>query len=194
MKECLADIPALLFHLKNCPDDFLKPSIVHGGTINTHALLKDAYRKVFGDLAAGDENIPSGPIDGRLDKNHLLSIHIGCWYFSHSCFLNDRTILPGMEAFLFGDLAEVSPYVSYLDWVRDEDRAEEFIRLALKNCGLLPKGETEAEATDRLDALSTLKRRVVLQESNEAMQRIRELRQKMAEAKAREAANVYGRE
>ena len=58
MKECSVDIPALLFHLKNCPDDFLKSSVIHGGTINTHALLKDTYRKIFGDITVSDENIP----------------------------------------------------------------------------------------------------------------------------------------
>jgi hypothetical protein len=194
MKECLADIPTLLFHLKSCPDDFLKSSVIHGGIINTHALLKDTYRKIFGDITVGDENIPFLKLDDRITSNHLLSIHIGCWLFSHSSFLNDKTILRGVEVFLFADLFKVEPYVNSLDWIRDEDRAEEFIRLALKSCSLLPKGEKEEEASDRFDALSTLKRRVVLQESNAAMQRIKELRQKMAEAKAREAANVYGRE
>lgn len=194
MKECSVDIPALLFYLKNCPDDFLRSSVIHGGAINTHALLKDTYRKIFGDVAVSDDNIPFMQPDDRLNNNHLLSIHIGCWFFSQSSFVNDKSILWGIEAFLFGDLSEVERYVDYLDWIRDEDRAEEFIRLALKSCSLLPKGETEEEAADRLDALSTLKRRVVLQESNAAMQRIKELRQKMAEAKAREAANVYGRE
>lgn len=194
MKEFSADIASLLFHLKNCPDDFLKPSLIHGGSINTHALLKDTYRNIFGDVTVSDEYVPYMQVDDRFNNNHLVSIHIGCWFFFYSSFLNDKNILLGIQAFLFGDLSEVCPYVNYTEWIRDEDRAEEFIRLALKSCQLFPKRETEGEATDRLDALSTLKRRNVIQESNAALQRIKELRQKMAEAKAREAANVYGRE
>lgn len=194
MKELTADIAALLFHLKNCPDDFLKPSVFSGGRIHTNALLMDVYRWVYGDKTVMDAGLPGLRADSAFDGNHLLSVHIGCWVFSHPSFANGRSTLPGMERFLFEELARLSPYVDAAGWIKDEDRAEEFLRLALKTCGLLPRDESEAEATDRLDSLSTLKRRSVLQESNAALQRIKEIRQKMAEAKAREAANVYGRE
>lgn len=188
MNEAAADITALLFHLKNCPADFLK------ATVNTNALLMDVYRNVFGSKAAPDTQLPQLRANEDFDKNHLLSIQIGCWLFSHASFAGGKNVLQGMESFLFGVLAGLMPYVDHKDWIHDEDRSEEFIRLALASCNLMPGGESEAEAVDRLDALSTLKRRNVLQESNAAMQRIKEIRQKMAEAKAREAANVYGRE
>lgn len=185
---------ALLFHLKNCPDDFLKPSVFSGGRVHTNALLMDVYRRVYGDKTVTDANLPGLRADSSFDDNHLLSVHIGCWVFSHPSFANGRSTLRGVENFLFEELAKLSPYVNAAGWIQDEDRAEEFLRLALQTCRLLPEDESEAEAADRLDALSTTKRRSVLQESNAALQRIKEIRQKMAEAKAREAANVYGRE
>jgi hypothetical protein len=195
MKELATDMSTLLFHLKSCPGDFLKTSSINkGGIVNTNALLQDVYRKIFGDVTVEDKFLPYMKPDDRLDTNHIMAIQIGCWLFSHSSFLRDNSKLLGIQRFLFGELSEVAPYVKYTEWVSDEDRTEEFIRLALKSCELLLKGETVEEAADRLDALSTLKRRNVLQESNAAMQRIKELRQKMADAKAREAANVYGRE
>jgi hypothetical protein len=195
MKESIVDIPALLFHLKNCPDDFFKRSVlVKRGDVDTNALLLDMYRKVSGSFTVRDSDLPRQRATAE-SENHLIIVQIGCWFFSHSSFAGESDILTGIEGFLVEVLPQLVPYIkSYSEWIHEEDRAEEFIRLALASCELLPKGEGEAEAADRLDALSTLKRRNVLQESNAALQRIKELRQKMAEEKAREAANVYGRE
>ena len=184
MNEFTVDITALLFHLKNCPNDFFKDDV------NTNALLQDVYRNVDGNKQAVD--LPDLRVSTKFDKKQLISMQIGCWFFSHAAFNSNKQLLQGIEQFLFAELAKLVPYVD--EWIHDEDRSEEFVRLALASCNLIPKGESEAEAADRLDALSTLKRRNVLQESSAAMARIKEIRQKMAEAKAREAANVYGRE
>lgn len=195
MDHAAINIDALLFHLKKCPADFLQPAIgFPSGVIHTTALIADVYRNVWGNVAIDDAALPAVEVSRKLTGNEVVSIHIGAWFFFHPFFLNQPRILPGVQEFLFTHLPEVSRYVNAAEWIEEEDRAEEFVRLALRCCGLLPAGETAEEAADRLEALNTLKRREVLHQTAESLQRIKEIRQKMAEAKAREAANVYGRE
>ncbi len=191
----MVELYALLYHLKACPDAFLqRPAARPGGGLHTDALLADAYRKVYGGFRASRADLPAVPDLKRLEENHLVSISVACWLFSHSAFAGQPALLPGLDHFLFAVLPPVCRHVKPQDWLEDEDRAEEFVRLALRSCDLLPAGETPAEAADRLDALSTLKRLAVLRQTNESLERARAIRQKMAEEKAREAANVYGRE
>lgn len=193
MKE--VDIYALLYHLRACPDDFVLPPIgFDDGVIHTKALVLDVYRKMAGDVLIPNESLPLLEMDESLTINQVTSIQVGAWFFSHSTFQTQPQVLPGAEEFLFTYLPVVSRYVNYKEWISDEDRSEEFVRLALRCCKLLPQGESEEEAADKFDALNTIKRRAVLHQSSEQMQRIKEIRRQMAEAKAREAANVYGRE
>ncbi|MBN1185729.1 MAG: hypothetical protein JXB49_25835 [Bacteroidales bacterium] len=185
----------LLYHLKRCPEEFLqKPGPALGKKLQTEVLVKDRYRKILGDFCVADDKLPSLKDIGSLSENHQLSIQVGCWLVSHPSFDFKPNLMIQVHKFLFMDLKEVCMFVKHREWVEDDDRAEEFIRLLLKRCEILPEGETEAQALDRLDALDTIKRQEVFKESNASMERIREIRRKMAEQKAREAANVYGRE
>ena len=152
------------------------------------------YRKIFGNFNVADSELPSLPSIMEIDENHMFSIQIGCWLFSYPDFNQKPSLLPKIHEFLYYDLAEVCEFVKYRDWVDDDDRTEEFVRLALKKCDILPSGETVESASDKQDALDTIKRQKVLNETNESLERIKEIRRAMAEKKAREAANVYGRE
>ncbi len=191
----MVELYPLLYHLKACPETFLQRSALWpGGILHTDALLADVYRKMHGDFRATRADLPTIPDLKPLEENHLLSIGIACWFFSHPSYAGQPALLPGVHHFLFAELPSVCRHVKPQSWLEDEDRAEEFVRLALRSCALLPAGETAPEAADRLDSLSTLKRLAVLRETNQLMERARAIRQKMAEEKAREAANVYGRE
>jgi hypothetical protein len=184
----MTDIYSLLYHLKKCPEMFL----------NEHSqakiLIKDIYRKIYGNFNISDNEIPTVTDIDNLSENHILSVQIGCWFFSFQAFKGNKSYLAGIHNFFFEELHELSTVVNHRSWIEDDDRAEEFIRLALRSCDIIPNGETSLQAADRLDALDTLKRMEVLRQSNDAYERIREIRRKMAEEKAREAANVYGRE
>lgn len=185
----------LIYHLKRCPEELLQRFGVDVGEMpQTEIFVKDAYRKVYGDFNIPDSKLPNLPNLLELNENHLFSIHVGCWLFSNSYFNQKPELLPKINTFLYEDLAEVCEFVKYRDWVEDDDRVEEFIRLALKRCEITPAGETAEAASDKLDALDTIKRQQVLNETNESLERIKDIRRKMAEKKAREAANVYGRE
>jgi hypothetical protein len=185
----------LFYHLKKCPEDFLlqwenrsmaKPV--------TEVLVKDLYRKVYGRFDTADRYLPAVERLIAFKDNHLLSIQVACWFFTYDGFLNKPYLLVKISQFLQEDLLLVCELVNHRQWIEDDDRAEEFIRLALKRCDILPAGETKEEASDRLDALDSVKRQSVLKNSNEAIERVLEIRRKMAEQKAREAANAYGRE
>ncbi len=185
----------IIDHLKKCPADFLRGSklLVKNG-LHTEALIADAYRKVSGDYLAANFDIPREKALKNYTEDHLIAIHISCWLLHHDYFQGGRERLTGIHQFLFKELETLSEYVKYQKWLEDDDRTEELVRLALKCCKLIPEGETTAEAEDRFDALSTIKRHGVLEKSKEAFERMMEIRRKMEKKKAREAANPYGRE
>lgn len=164
------------------------------GSIHTHALVADCFRLVSGDLLLEENAIPDKEILIKLEKKSITAIQVSCWFFSYEAFHRQPGLLAGITTFMLRKLPELADYVDTRQWIEDEDRNEEFVRAALDCCGIMPDGESEIEAADRLDALSTIKRQQVLKESSEAFERMMEIRRKMAEQKAREAANVYGRE
>ncbi|MCP2044431.1 hypothetical protein [Pontibacter sp. HSC-36F09] len=191
----MIDIYTLFYHLKSCPEYFFHcPPLNRGVVPHTEVLLKDMYRKVHGDFSVQDAALPTLVNLWQYDENQLISMQVGCWLFHHPFFAGKPSWVTGIDFFLNDDLQALSPFVQAREWVEDEDRAEEFIRLALRKCGVIPAGETALEAADRLEALDTLKRQAVLRGSQASYDRIREIRRKMAEQKAREASNVYGRE
>ena len=68
------------------------------------------------------------------------------------------------------------------------------VRLCLRDLGLRPEGETEAQAQDRLTTLSTAERSRVLAAARQAEERARAVREAMAKQAAEEAAAQYSRE
>lgn len=189
------NIQELIYHLRQCPDEILESSNIHVSEgVNTIALILDLYRKLMGDYLVSDIEILDESQFRNLDDNHLVSIQIGCWLFNHACFLDQRTIIPKINHFFFEALLEVCLYVKHEAWITDEDRIEEFIRIALKSCEILPEGESSEEASNNFSAFSSVERHGVLKQSNEAFERMLAIKKEMAERKAREAANTYGRE
>lgn len=79
-------------------------------------------------------------------------------------------------------------------YIEDVDRREEFIRVVLSSLGLRPQGETDTQAEDRLQAVSSQERLKVLQASQAAEQRANEIRIALARKKAQEAADKMTRE
>lgn len=185
----------LIHHLKGCPESLLQRyGIDPGELLPTEIFVKDTYRRILGDFNTPNSKFPPLPSIWEIDENHLFSIQIGCWFFFYPFFRQNPILLPRIHEFLYYDLAAVCEFVNYREWVEDDDRAEEFARLALKRCEIVPDGETADSASVKFDSLDTIKRQKVLKETNASLQRVKEIRRAMAEKKAREAANVYGRE
>ncbi|WP_419660060.1 hypothetical protein Dvar_04060 [Desulfosarcina variabilis str. Montpellier] len=188
------DLTDLMHHLGACPFEFqMMPRMGETGEIDTAALCRDALRMVGHEPLSGAAEkqvhftLPPNP-------DHLLAAQIGCWFFSHAWFRGRKNLIPKIVYFLSEVLESISEHVQPALWVRDMERREEFCRLALAACKLVPLGETKKQAAERFESVSTLKRNKVLSKTAAAYHRMKEIRRQMKEKAAREAANVYGRE
>ena len=189
------DVFELVTHLRKCPDIFLKPSSsLENEGLNSVALISDTYRLVCNDFLKKEFKIPSNFDLAYIEDNHWRAIHISIWLLSHPNFKNSALIEDKLYDFWFEELSEASLYVKFKEWISDEERAEEMVRLLLHCCEIIPEGENQDEAADKLSSLSSADRQKVLKQSYEAHERIMRIKKEMAEKKAREAANTYGRE
>jgi hypothetical protein len=80
------------------------------------------------------------------------------------------------------------------DWNSEPERREELVRTLLSELRYRPQGESEAQAQDRLAAVSAVQRRRILAAAAQAEQRDRELRDALAAQAARESADKLTRE
>lgn len=189
------DVFELVTHLRKCPDAFLVSSDFFSKEgINSIALINDTYRMVSNDFLSNNFEIPSQFNVKYINDNHWRAIHISTWLLSDQNFINNPGIKDKLYHFWFEELQLASEYVKFAEWINDEERAEEMVRLLLHCCEIIPNGESQDEATDKLSSLSSVDRHKVLKQSYEAHERIMNIRREMEEKKAREAANVYGRE
>ncbi len=89
-------------------------------------------------------------------------------------------------------LRTLSELVSPSQFVHDPDRSEELVRLCLASIDVLPEGESQTHARDRLTTLDSVERQKVLQATAEAERRAREIREAMARQSAMESTSRYG--
>jgi hypothetical protein len=101
---------------------------------------------------------------------------------------------PAAADFLTGGLTQLGSLAKAPTFIADPDRREELARLALRDLGLRPAGESEAQAQDRLATLSTAERNRVMAAARQAEERARKVREAMAKQAAEEAAAQYSRE
>jgi hypothetical protein len=79
-------------------------------------------------------------------------------------------------------------------WHGDPKRREEIVRSMLATLELVPEGETEAQADDRLTRVSSAHRKRLLAAAREAEARSELVREALAAKAAQEAADKYTRE
>jgi hypothetical protein len=183
-------ISELIHHIKRCPAEFLAAPVRRGkGEVNSEALVNDVLRMLTQQPTAPAKVALAAE---RRSAAELLLIQICCWVLTHPFFA--RIDNGWFNEVFWAQLAAVAPHVKSELWVTDEQRAEELARMMLKCSGYVPAGETSDEALDRFDAVNTVKRIRVIEETAAAEERAKRLRRQMEEQRAREAANVYGRE
>ncbi|KAF2506937.1 hypothetical protein EYY60_20705 [Flavobacterium zhairuonense] len=189
------DVFELVAHLRKCPDSYLRSSdFFEEGGLNSLALIADTYRIVSNNFLKKDFKNPSNFDLKLVDDNHWRAIHISTWLLCHPDFVNNPQIENKLHQFWFEELLKTTVYVKHNEWISDDERAEEMVRLLLYCCEIIPYGENHNEAADKLSSINSEERYRVLKESYEAHERIMRIQREMAEQKAREAANVYGRE
>lgn len=188
------DLTTLAQHLLALPADFAgEPRIGKNPGVDVPALIHDVGR-AFGHA------LPLTFLQGFVgasatrDRNRLCLALRLVWLL-HAPVLRghhaDREKFEGLFTTVLGDLAARH---SATDYLSDDERREELLRLTLYNLDLVPAGETAAQAEDRLARVSGLQRAQLLAASRAAEARARAVREALLRKAAEESADKWTRE
>lgn len=185
-------LEVLLRRLAETPRDFLDPPrIGETGSVQISALVFDLSHQI-GQACTLDELKPFR-INAPSETNWFSLCAVGCWLLADES-LHAHLHKPSMLQFLGPTLQLMAREYAASKYLLDPERREEFVRIALADLGLRPAGETEAQAQDRLQALSSTERRRIIAAAREAEKRAREIREALVKKAAAEAADKYTRE
>ena len=184
----------LTHRLAETPPDFLdEPKIGNAGIVFVPALVNDLLHRLGGRAPAEALERFRGR-EAKADRNRLSLSMIAVWLLADEWFAGERfaqaDVLRVLDE-MAGELAAATPARKF---VEDPDRREELARVALSRLGLRPAGETVAQATDRLSALSGTERRRLLEASRAAEARARAIREALIKKQAEESADKWTRE
>ena len=190
--DIMKDQGPLLEHLTRrlaeCPDDFLaEPKIGQDGKVHVDAVVSDLLMDL-GGKPLGDKAARPFVSAAKKQRNYLRLVLICSWLFHDEWFRRAAGYADAVRTHLRAGLGELSGLVAADLFVTDADRREELVRLCLKALGLIPGGENEIQAADRLNTLSSVERNRVVQATREHEKRVRELREAMKQKRAYEAA------
>lgn len=141
-------------------------------------------RRLQGDGAAGE----------RGERNRLSLVAIAAWLLADDWFAGAGLAQDAVCRMLIEAPAELAQATAARKFVDDADRREELARVVLYRLGYRPQGETPAQASDRLSAISGVERRRLLEASRAAEKRAREIREALAAKAAQESADKWTRE
>jgi hypothetical protein len=185
---------ALTHRLSECPADFLaEPMIGSHGVVDVAAVVSDLLRALGGTLLTAEELSRFRGTSDMMAKRLRITL-IASWLLYDPWFRTQQRFAAPSMRLLSESFGELAALVDPPAFVSDPDRREELVRLCLRALGLLPEGESEAQAADRLNTLSSVERTRVVQETRAAQERVRQVREAMRKKAAEEAAAAYGRE
>ncbi len=183
-------LESLTRRLAECPSEFL----LDPAQVNVGAVVYDTMADLgFAPDAAMLKEFTNPLLGAKTELNRLQLIMVACWLLHHEWFLNSQ----GHGSLAFGflrGLGEMASLMPAQEYILDEDRREEFVRTCLYALKVVPAGESEAQAIDRLTTLSSIERQRVLKDSHASSERARAIREAMARKASEEAAASYGRE
>jgi hypothetical protein len=189
-------IEVLTRRLAETPADFLAPPALAQGDPGPQvaAVVSDLLVDLGHPPLRSDEVGPlrPGPADDAY-RSRLGTVLVAAWLLADPWFVAAR---PDRTAVLatVGALLHLDTDASATTVVADVDRREELARRTLATLGLVPAGETAAQAADRLATLDSVERARVLAATAEAERRAAAVRQAMHEKAAAEAAAKASRE
>jgi hypothetical protein len=166
------------------------------GVVHVDAIVADLVRAMDGPaLTARDTAIfRKGRGAGDAAQNHLQLVLVASWLLHDPWFAGRRPAADRLLPLFSNVLAALAAVVPARLCVSDADRREELVRICLRECAVLPAGETAAAAADRLSALNSVERARVAAEARKAEERAERIREAMKKKEAEEAAARYGRE
>jgi hypothetical protein len=188
-------LETLTHRLAECPPEFLlKPRQGDTGAIDVPAIVADHFRNLLeGTLNDEARQCVQAVADFAASRQQLIAIVI--WLLHDRWFLDRPQLSPALFRLLLADsLGRLSEMVRPETMVADPDRREELVRVCLNALGLRPRGETVAQATDRLTTLDSVERDRVVRNTRAAEARARKIREEMAKKAAQEAAARYSPE
>lgn len=182
-------IQVLTARLAACPAEFLAPPRLGGsGVVEVAAVVSDLLVDLGGpalDRSVAAWFRPPEASDG--DRDFLSCALVASWLLAAPELRADGDAAVAFSV-LTADMRALSPVVRARSLVEDPDRREELARWCLRQLGLRPAGETDAQADDRLATLDSGLRAKVLHETASAVRRAEEVREAMRRREAEEAA------
>ena len=177
----------LTHRLQECSAAFLEEPVIGGsGIVSVEAVVADLVRGLEG------ENLLRPRTDALRSKrakerNWLRLVLIASWML-HDPWFGEQHLGEAALGFLAHELKALARLVDAEAFVTDPDRREELARHGLRHLGFRPKGETEAQAQDRLATLDSVERARVVRETKAAEERARKIREAMRRKRERELA------
>ncbi|MFP6846799.1 MAG: hypothetical protein VB958_16450 [Thalassolituus sp.] len=194
MKKIGPQLQTLTSRLANTPVDFLdEPRIGSVGRLVVTALVNDAFKKYGHQLSIDELRLFEG-VDQATDRNRLKLVSLAVWLLNDAWFAQVDLHSSELLTFLNASITQLAESTKANKCVEDSDRREEFARYFLARLDYRPEGESEAQAKDRLSALSSTERQRLLEESRDAEKRAREIRQALARKAAEQSADKWTRE
>lgn len=186
---------ALTHRLSECPPEFQQqPRQGQSGAVDVAAIVCDHFRA----MQSGEEKsgfVKQVEMIRGFSKSRQQLIAFATWLLHEPWFLEQRRLNAQMWQFLLGEkLGTLAETVRAELMVTDPDRREELVRICLHALGLRPRGETIAQATDRLNTLDSVERNRVVLQTRSAEARARKIREGMTRRAAQEAAARYSPE
>jgi hypothetical protein len=188
-------LESLTHRLSECPPEFLLAPRTRsgGGEVEVAAIVLDHLRAMKAPLPASAAR-PFAHDGSTVATNRLRLIAVATWLLHDDWFLSrPRLAAPTWNLFA-KELDELATVVKAEQVISDPDRREELVRVCLKHLGLRPRGETPAQAVDRLTVLDSAERLKVMRQTRDAEARARKIREQMAAEAARAAAARYSPE
>lgn len=188
------DLVLLTRRLADTPPDFLaEPRIGAHGEVVPKALVGDLLR-MHGDQPRDADLAPFEGGSANTERNRLMLAAVTVWLLADPAIIAARPGSAALLAVLGRLVAEMAALTAADRFVHDSERREELARAVLAQLGMLPLGETEAQAADRLAAISAVQRRALLAASRDAEKRARAVREALAQKLAAESADKWTRE
>lgn len=184
----------LTHRLAELPAEFLdEPRIGGTGTVAVAALVNDLLGRLGGRADAAALAAFTGTSTGA-DRNRLMLVAITVWLLADDWFSEAGAEQAAILTLLGDTVPSLAQAAAAHLYAEDPERREELARTALEMLGFLPEGENEAQASDRLSAVSGTERARLLSASREAEERARLVREALVRKAAEESADKWTRE
>ncbi len=187
-------LDVLLHRLLDTPPDFLDPPRQRNrGQVHVAAVVNDVLA-LHGVTSPMSLLAALSGRQGDVNENRLMLSALMAWLLADDCWAG-FDIAPAALLELFTDtVPALAAETAAVRYVHEPERREELARTSVARLGLLPQGETVAQAADRLASVSSVERRRLLEASRAAEARARAIREALARKAAEESADKWTRE